>query len=151
MSTMPAEAIRSLLHLWAFGEGAEVCDRCGDIIWPEIELVRCDFCVGKHGVPDPKLVQKAAERGKDRIRAYEREMREDSYPHEMTKIQAGRILQTRLDDPMTQVICRCRKVVTTYRAWVSHLRSRHPRLYEQFRMDGTLEEDRLIFQGRTRR
>lgn len=51
--------------------------------------------------------------------------------------------------PLTKVICRCRKALTSFKAWVEHLRSRHPRLYQQFKADGTLDEDRAVFR-RTR-
>lgn len=44
-----------------------------------------------------------------------------------------------------QVICRCRKVLTTFKDWVSHLRRRHPRLYAELKADGTLAEDQAIF------
>lgn len=83
MNAMPfPETVKAFLRLWAIGEGAEVCDKCNEIIWPEIELVRCDFCVGKHGPPDVKLVLEAQKRCKNRIMAYESEMREGDYPDE---------------------------------------------------------------------
>jgi hypothetical protein len=44
-----------------------------------------------------------------------------------------------------QVICRCRKVVTSFKDWVSHLRSRHPKLYAELKADGTLWEDQEVF------
>lgn len=71
------EAMIAQLHLWALSQGAELCDRCGDTIWPEIELVRCDFCVGKHGAPDTALVREAEKRCGQRIAKYEREMLEE--------------------------------------------------------------------------
>lgn len=44
-----------------------------------------------------------------------------------------------------QVICRCKKVLTTFKDWVSHLRSRHPKLYAELKADGTLAEDQAVF------
>lgn len=44
-----------------------------------------------------------------------------------------------------QVICRCRRVLTSFRDWVSHLQRRHPRLYAELKADGTLAEDQAIF------
>lgn len=44
-----------------------------------------------------------------------------------------------------KVICRCRRVLTTFRDWISHLRSRHPKLYAELKADGTLAEDQAIF------
>jgi len=44
-----------------------------------------------------------------------------------------------------QVLCRCRKVLTSYKDWVKHLRLQHPNLYKELKSDGTLEEDRSIF------
>lgn len=79
---MPADAVRALLRLYCLGEGADICDRCGEAIWPEMELVRCDFCVGKHGPPSQERVLAAAEKHKDRIRAFEREEREVFYQEE---------------------------------------------------------------------
>lgn len=59
------------------------------------------------------------------------------------RIRAGR----EIDGPApTVVICRCRKEIFSYRVWIQHLRSRHPRLYQEFKANGTLEEDRLVFQ-----
>ncbi len=47
--------------------------------------------------------------------------------------------------PSCQVICRCRKVITTFKAWVAHLRRRHRKLYAELKADGTLAEDQEIF------
>ena len=47
--------------------------------------------------------------------------------------------------PSCQVICRCRKVVTSFKDWVSHLRKRHSKLYAELKADGTLAEDQAIF------
>jgi len=44
-----------------------------------------------------------------------------------------------------QVICRCRKILTSFRDWQEHLRTRHPQLYHELKSDGTLAEDRAIF------
>lgn len=44
-----------------------------------------------------------------------------------------------------QVLCRCKKVLTTYRDWVTHLKTRHPKFYEELKADGTLAEDKAIF------
>lgn len=60
------------------------------------------------------------------------------------RIRAGRDLSPLIS--RTTVVCRCRKELFSYRDWVNHLRSRHPRMYEAFKMDGTLEEDRLVFE-----
>jgi hypothetical protein len=46
-----------------------------------------------------------------------------------------------------KVICRCRRVLTTFKAWVSHLRQRHPKLYAELKADGTLAEDQAVFIG----
>lgn len=46
---------------------------------------------------------------------------------------------------MTEVICRCRKVLKSYREWVAHLKARHPKLYQEFKADGALDEDRAVF------
>jgi hypothetical protein len=65
-----------LLGLWKAHEistGADICDRCGQTIWPEFELVRCDFCVGQHGAPSQERVQAAFQRHKTRIRQYQKE------------------------------------------------------------------------------
>lgn len=68
-------ALVALLRLWSVSEGADICDRCGETIWPEIELVRCDFCVGKHGAPSKEAIQAAYEKHKERIHRVEREER----------------------------------------------------------------------------
>lgn len=47
--------------------------------------------------------------------------------------------------PRCQVVCRCRKVLTAFRAWVNHLKERHPRLYQEWKADGTLMEDQAVF------
>lgn len=44
-----------------------------------------------------------------------------------------------------QVICRCKKVLTSFKDWVSHLRKRHPRLYAELKADGTLAADQAEF------
>jgi hypothetical protein len=44
-----------------------------------------------------------------------------------------------------QVVCRCRKVIKNFRDWEKHLRSRHPRWYQELKSDGTLSEDKAIF------
>ena len=59
------------------------------------------------------------------------------------RIRAGREIER--ETFRTTVICRCRKEIFSYRDWVAHLKKRHPRLYEAFRADGTLEEDRAVF------
>jgi hypothetical protein len=64
-----------LLKISEIGQGADICDRCGGTIWPELELVRCDFCVGEHGAPSRERIQAAYERHKERIHHVEREER----------------------------------------------------------------------------
>lgn len=44
-----------------------------------------------------------------------------------------------------QVICRCKKVLTSFKTWVSHLRRRHRKLYAELKADGTLAEDQAVF------
>jgi len=73
----PKDALLALLRLWEISEGADVCDRCGGTIWPEIELVRCDFCVGKHGAPDQAKVLEAAKRHRPRSAGQERSRYEE--------------------------------------------------------------------------
>lgn len=70
------EVLGALLRIWSVSEGAGICDRCGETIWPEIELVRCDRCIGKHGAPEIERVREAEKKHWQRIRAYEREMNE---------------------------------------------------------------------------
>jgi hypothetical protein len=48
-------------------------------------------------------------------------------------------------EPPCQVVCPCRKVITSFKEWVSHLKQRHPKLYGQQKADGTLWEDQEIF------
>ncbi len=71
------EDVLALLRIWSCAEGAELCDRCGETIWPEIELVRCDYCVGKHGPPQMERIQEAAKRCAPRIRMAQAEMWDD--------------------------------------------------------------------------
>lgn len=47
--------------------------------------------------------------------------------------------------PTVEVICRCRKMLTTFKDWVLHLKARHPKLYVELKADGTLAEDQAIF------
>lgn len=75
----PKDAVIALLNIWCLSEGGDICDRCGGIIWPEIELVRCDMCVGKHGAPERERLLEAERKHRSRIAAYEREMAEE-YP-----------------------------------------------------------------------
>jgi hypothetical protein len=70
------EFLSALTKAWSISQGADVCDRCGMCIWPEIELVRCDFCVGEHGPASQERIKEAYERHKERIRQVEREERE---------------------------------------------------------------------------
>ena len=67
------EFLKGLLRVSQVSQGADICDRCGEPIWPEFELVRCDFCIGKHGEPPQKLIQAAYEKHKKRILAVQRE------------------------------------------------------------------------------
>lgn len=48
-----------------------------------------------------------------------------------------------------EVICRCGKTLVTFLAWKQHLQSRHPKLYQELKHNGDLEQDRIDF-GRTR-
>jgi len=75
--TPPKDAVKALLNIWCISQGADICDRCGEAIWPEIELVRCDFCIGKHGAPERERVAEAEKKHHARIAAYEREMAEE--------------------------------------------------------------------------
>lgn len=74
--TEEQETLLALFKIVSVLKGAELCDRCGETIWPEIELVRCDFCVWKYGPPDVAEVREAEKRNWQRIRHYEREMAE---------------------------------------------------------------------------
>jgi hypothetical protein len=47
--------------------------------------------------------------------------------------------------PSCQVICRCKKVLISFKTWVSHLRRRHRKLYAELKADGTLAEDQAVF------
>lgn len=73
------EILNIVLKAWSVSEGADICDRCGETIWPEIELVRCDRCIGKYGAPEMEQVREAEKKHCQRIRAYEREMDEPSF------------------------------------------------------------------------
>lgn len=77
--TPPKDALEALLRMHCLAEGSDVCDWCGGIIWPELELVRCDFCVGKHGMPERERIEEAGKKHRARIRQYESEMREEFY------------------------------------------------------------------------
>lgn len=48
-----------------------------------------------------------------------------------------------------EVICRCRKRLSSFTAWKQHLQSRHPKLYQELKANGDLEQDRIDF-GRAR-
>lgn len=76
MTTPPKDALLAILRLWELSQGADFCDRCNGVIWPEMELVRCDFCVGDYGPPSVEHIQEAEKKHWKRIRAYEREMEE---------------------------------------------------------------------------
>lgn len=73
----PAGAVLALLRLQCLAAGADVCDRCGDVIWPEFELVRCDACVGRHGAPSIEVLLGAQKKHARRIASADREARED--------------------------------------------------------------------------
>ena len=73
------DVVQALLRIWSVSEGADICDRCGETIWPEIELVRCDRCIGRHGAPERERVQEAEKKHRPRIAAYEREMNEPDF------------------------------------------------------------------------
>jgi len=73
--------LKGLHRISCMGDGADVCDRCGEVIWPEFELVRCDFCVGKHGSPSQEIVQAAFEKHKARIRRSEKESWDEHLGH----------------------------------------------------------------------
>lgn len=77
MVTPPKDAVLAQLRMWALSEGGDLCDRCGEVIWPEIELVRCDSCWGKFGNPDPQTIKDAARRHAKRIAEYDRERLEE--------------------------------------------------------------------------
>ena len=74
MTTPPKGALMVQLRLWALSEGADFCDKCDGIIWPELELVRCDFCWGEHGAPDLDKVKEAQKKHWKRIREHERQL-----------------------------------------------------------------------------
>lgn len=76
MPDMTKDLMNVLLRAWSVSEGADICDRCGETIWPEIELVRCDRCIGKHGAPHHERVEEASRKHSARIRNYERELEE---------------------------------------------------------------------------
>lgn len=46
-----------------------------------------------------------------------------------------------------QVVCRCRRVLTSFKDWVAHLKHRHPKLYNELKADGTLAEDQAVFRN----
>lgn len=73
------DALFAALRICALSKGADVCDRCGEVIWPEFELVRCDYCIGKYGAPEECRIREAAVKHGERIRAYEREMAEEFF------------------------------------------------------------------------
>jgi hypothetical protein len=79
MNASEMELLLTALRICALSQGGDVCDRCGDVIWPEFELVRCDFCWGKYGAPEESRIREANVKHRARIAAYEREMAESYY------------------------------------------------------------------------
>jgi len=73
------DVLMAALRVYALAKGGDICDRCGEVIWPEFELVRCDFCVGKYGAPEEGRLQEAYKKHQVRIAAFDREIRESFY------------------------------------------------------------------------
>jgi hypothetical protein len=53
------DTLLAFVKILACLKGADLCDRCGDAIWPDLELVRCDCCIGKYGPPKDAAIMKA--------------------------------------------------------------------------------------------
>lgn len=70
---MEKEGVLALLRIHGLSCGGDICDRCGEVIWPEIELVRCDFCVGLNGPPAQERIHAAYEKHRARIFALKHE------------------------------------------------------------------------------
>jgi hypothetical protein len=50
-----------------------------------------------------------------------------------------------------EVICRCGKRLYSFTAWKQHLQSRHPKLYQELKNNGDLEQDRIDFGNRAQK
>lgn len=44
-----------------------------------------------------------------------------------------------------KVICRCRKVCTSFSDWEKHLKAKHPRWHKELESNGELAEDKTVF------
>lgn len=44
-----------------------------------------------------------------------------------------------------KVICRCRKVCTSFSDWEKHLKAKHPRWHKELESNGDLAEDKTVF------